>query len=421
MADLIPKMRIHLRRAGLTINRVGSPGSNVGDKLLKDTGSPVDDYLLIFRELFCVAAADLAADLKQPVDSLGMLYEDIVMTGLKDKKNWRIKRTNTESEDVERQGFNPTDLGKGKLLFLVKMVGRREAEQLQAAGFRFGAVEKVVPIIATSLRMGLNDLTSRLEMMCDYADGYKILDPGVYIALFTTRASMASGFDILVRKDAKNQLPTVQLPYDSLASWQIDYLKQMENFKVSACIKYLHKATMPSNPSAKERKFANTLEYTLEGLMDQINDMFFNDAVLITDPIEAPCCEHKEGFPPSTAQLITFRMLVPIHVRAPGQKLMFTPMSFFKAQQHVYQNSPDHARFAAKTHREFAPIIDIVESTRRLRKDGQGDEEMEELTELEPISRSTIMFAPLEEEPEPKTFVDELFQICIRTKEGTRF
>ncbi|TVY50020.1 Signaling protein [Lachnellula occidentalis] len=381
----------------------------------------LQDKLQLGWELFCVAAADLAADLKQPVQSLGMLYDEIVVSGLKDSEHWRVKRKSTDSNDIERQGFNPTDLGKGKFLFLVKSVDRREADHLEAAGFRFGIVPKVVPIIAASLRMGHHDLSSRLEMMCNYSNKYKMLDPGVYIALFTARASIASGFEVLVRKDSKNQLPAVQLPYHSLADWQLDYLRQMENFKVSACIQFLQTAAMLSSPSEREQDFARTLKSTLEGLMDQISDEFFNDAVLIAEPIQAPCRDYRESSPPSTAQLITFRIIVSIHTRAPGRIWVFTPMSFFKTQQHVYQNSPDHATFAAKTHREFAPIIDLPGPVGCPVKRKHIDKAIDEAIELECVSKSASILNPLEEEPGPKTFVDELFQICIRTREGATF
>lgn len=401
MVDLIPKMRIHLRRAGFLLVRV--------------------DYLFLFRELFCVAAADLAADLKQPVQSLGMLYDEIVITGLKDSENGRAKRTSTDSSDIERQGFDLTRIGKGKLLFLVKSVDRREAEHLEATGFRFAIVPRVVPIIATTLRMGHHDLSSRLEMMRNYANKHKFLDPGVYIALFTARATMASGFEVLVRKDAKNQLPTVKLPYDSLASWQLDYLRQMEKLKVSACIKFLQKAAVPSNPSEREKDFAGTLKLTLEGLMDQISDAFFSDAVLIAAPIEAPCHNYRESSPPSTAQLITFSILVSIYTRAPGKSWVFTPVNFFKAQQHVYQNSPDHAIFAAKTHREFAPIIDLAGPVGCPVKAKHIDDAIEEFIEQESLSKSASILNRLEEPPESKTFVDELFQSCIKAKEGATF
>lgn len=39
-----------------------------------------------------------------------------------------------------------------------------------------------------------------------------------------------------------------------------------------------------------------------------------------------------------------------VHVR-------LTETQFFKLQQHVYENSPDHAVFSRKIHREFGPIL----------------------------------------------------------------
>ena len=101
---------------------------------------------------------------------------------------------------------------------------------------------------------------------------------------------------------------------------------------------------------------------------------------------------------------------------------MFTPMTFFNAQQKVYQNSPDHAIFTAMTHREFAPIIDIVESSssRGPSRASHVGEETDELINLRPLSRMAITFAPVQGEPEPKTFVDELLQICIRTQTSNR-
>jgi len=411
VTDLIPKMRAHLRQSGIILNRVGS---NVEDKLLKDTGTPIDDYLILFRELFCVAAANLADDLGQPFQEIGMLYDDIITAGLKDGKESKGKRKgskSTGSGDIERQadGFG---LGKGQVLFLVRRVDRREAEHLAAAGFRFGPLEKVAPIIADGLLVGPNDISLRLDMMREYASGYHILDKGIHLALFAIRASMATGFDVLARKDVKNLLPTVQLPYDSLEPWQLEYLKQMEKMSVAQCIKHLHKASMPSNPSTSIREFAKVFGVTLEGLRNEIDDFFFNDAILITDLVPAPCRGETDDSLPGTCQLIVFRIIVPIHSRAPGTKLAFTPMSLFVAQQQIYRNSPEHALFAEKTHREFAPIVGLVDSL-------AGTHGSEVSGEMQRLAKSAITFMAWRNGSlEAETFVDKLFDVCIKTKDA---
>jgi hypothetical protein len=412
VTDLIPKMRTHLQQSGIVIHRVGS---NVEDRLLKDTGTPIDDYLLLFRELFCVAAANLADELRQPVEEIGMLYDDIITTGLRDGKESKVKRKGSISVgmgDIERH-TDPFDLGTGQVLFLVRRVNRREAENLTATGFRFGPLEKVVPIIADGLLVGPNDFTLRLSMMRDYASGYQILDKGVHFALFAIRASVSAGFDILARKDVKNLLPTVRLPYEILEPWQLDYLKQMEKMSVAQCIKFLHKASMPSNPSPIEREFAKATGATLEILRDEINDFFFNDAILISDLVPAPCRGETDDSPPGTCQLIVFRIIVPIHSRAPGTKLAFTPMSLFIAQQQVYRNSPDHDLFSEETHREFAPIVGLINST-------AGTHDFEMGGELQRIAKSATTFMAWRKPLEARTFVDDLFDICIKTKDAVR-
>jgi hypothetical protein len=170
---------------------------------------------------------------------------------------------------------------------------------------------------------------------------------------------MTSGFDILARKDARNQLPTMQLPFDTWESWQTDYMKTIDTQAVSACMKQLNKASRAAATPPREKKFAAQVLHTLEALKDEIEDPFFNDAVLVSKPIEAPCHGPTEESPPGIATLIVFKVIIPIHSRAPGKKLDFTPLSFFKMQQHIYKNSRDHAVFARRAYREFAPMLNL--------------------------------------------------------------
>jgi hypothetical protein len=195
--------------------------------------------------------------------------------------------------------------------------------------------------------------------MREFAREAPILEAGAHLALFAVRASMANGFDILARKDARNQLPTMQLPFDTWETWQSDYLKIMDTQTVSVCMKQLNKSARAAATPPKEKKFAAEVLHTLEALKDEIEDTFFNDATLVAKPIEAPCRGLTENSPPGMATLIVFRLVIPIQSRAPGKKLDFTPLVFFKLQQHVYKNSRDHDVFARRAYREFAPILNL--------------------------------------------------------------
>jgi len=177
------------------------------------------------------------------------------------------------------------------------------------------------------------------------------------MACFAIRASVRGDFDVLVRSDAKNQLPTMQLPIDTLDAWHLNYLQQLDGSSVSNCLKFFKAKLLSPNLANREQIFASQLHDTLEALREEINDPFFQEAMLIAKPVSAPCRGLSEDSQPGTSQLIAFRIIVPIHSRAPGARLEFTPLAFFKMQQHVYKNSPNHAVFARKIHREFGPIL----------------------------------------------------------------
>jgi hypothetical protein len=86
VSNLLQGMRRRVHRAGLK-RRLGSKFET---NLLNSHGSLIEDYSIVFRELFCVAAGDLADDMKQLLDKMGVLYDEITLTGqgaIKGKKN----------------------------------------------------------------------------------------------------------------------------------------------------------------------------------------------------------------------------------------------------------------------------------------------------------------------------------------------
>jgi hypothetical protein len=352
VVNLLPGMRNHVHRAGLK-RRLGSKFEG---NLQKESGTPIEDYSLIFRELFCVAAGDLAQDLHIPLENMGVLYDEIIVTG---QQIMNEKKKRGAVLDIDLEGLSGS--GKGQLLFLVKTVNRREADHLQTSGYCFAEPSNVIPRLATKLRAGPKSLTQRFNTMREYAGEERMLEPGIHLALFAIRAALGAGrhgFDLLARKDAKNLLPTMQLPIDTLDDWQLEYLKEMESMTMAKIMKKLIEASRRS-PSNRERKFAKQFFDTIQAIKEESDDPIFNDAKLISEPIKAPCHGVSPDSPPGVATLITLRIIVPIHSRAPGKKLIYVPLNFFKMQQQLYKNSPDHEVFARKVYREFQSILNL--------------------------------------------------------------
>ena len=340
------------------------PESNSEVNLNSDEGKPIEDYSIIFRELFCIAAADLAEHLDEPLENMGILSDEIFNTGqTAASKSEALPGISKSSIDLEREGIVKSTSGRGQLLFLTRRVDRKAAERLSASGYRFAEVQNVALIIGRSMQINCNDLQDRLSNMFEYADEKYILKPGVHLAFFAVRARVRGGFEVLVRKDSSSQLPTMQLQPDGLNDWKMEFLSQLDSWSVKACLKFLRAKSVSSTFLNKEQTFATQLHDALGALEGEINEPFFSDAILIAKPVSAPCCGAGEDAKPGLATLITFRLMLPIQFHARCQKLEFTPLNFFRMQQHVYRNSPDHAIFARKVHREFGSILNTERSS----------------------------------------------------------
>lgn len=349
-------MRSHLHHV------ITAKGARPGTKsaelaLVDDDGKPIEDYSIIFRELFCVAAAELTSELKWPIEKAGILFDDVMNTGRELKGKPKKRTPGARRRDIESQGTLLPVIGRGQLLFLVQIAGRKDVEHLQGAGFRFTNVDHVTSMLGHSMQINTKDLHHNFALMREYATQSQMLEPGVHVACFAIRASTRGRFDVMVRKDARNQLPTMQMPLQTLTGTHLEFLEVMDGWTLDACIRELKVKLNEGAQGAEEQKFAQQLHTTFDALREEMQDGFIDDARLISKPVKAPCTPTEKGGRPGCAKLICFRIIIPVHIRVPSVKLDFVPLSFFKTEQRVFTNSSDHAIFARKVHREFAPIL----------------------------------------------------------------
>ncbi|ELR05493.1 hypothetical protein GMDG_07415 [Pseudogymnoascus destructans 20631-21] len=355
ISTLLPGMRTHLQQA-----KKYRPGLQSETDPHGSEDGYTENYSVIFRELFCTAAADLAEQLNQPLENVGVLFDEIFNTGeMHNSESGPRGKGSKPSADEETNIAAARVLSsKGQLLALVRSVDKTEADHLTASGYRFADIKDVAPILSRSMQINCDDLPGQLTNMYEYSKDTPIMNPGVHLALFALRACVRGGFDILVPKNRRNQLPAIQLPIDSLRIWETEYLSQLDGLSVSACLKFLNAKSPNAFTVSKEQQvFAIEFRDSLVALKDEINDPVFNDALLIAQPLTVPCRGPNPDAPPGRAAILAFRLIVPIQFRAHGQKLEFVPLSFFRTQQYVYRNSPDHHHFTRKVHREFASIL----------------------------------------------------------------
>ncbi|KAH8897836.1 hypothetical protein GQ53DRAFT_637355 [Thozetella sp. PMI_491] len=368
---VVSGMRSHLAH----LPHSGKEGGRGGIELINEHGDPIDNYDIVFRELFCAAAQALAFKIKATLPQVGVLWDEILPTGsggeiihtadgAKD-----IDRDST-SDDLAEKGLGRTrvqEYGRGALMFLVRHVDSpRELEALEAAGFRFAELHQVSGIIGSSMQIKTRNVEAKLRTMQVYADDdSSMIDPGVHMGFFGVRARVgAYGFDILVRREARNQLPSIKMPLDELEPWQISFLQQFDRLSYSQILRRLENL---KNVSPKETIFASHLADALQSLRGWIGPSIFDEAVLTAHVVEVPCRAPPGVTGPARASMISVRIVIPIHMSVASTHCEFVPLGFFKVNQLIYPDSPHHLAFSRSVHREMAPILNNIPLMERQR------------------------------------------------------
>ena len=355
VTEVLPVIRIHINNNGLCSSDSRSISSASRD----------EDYARTFKELFCVAASDIANLLQVPLGDVGLLHGSVMCTGTltKDriwKNYWSLWKQNRI--DHAEKGLSPTLFGRGQLLFLTRRINRFEAGHFQALGYRFANVSNVVEFLARSMEVPQAELRPHLEDMRRHSEGEYFLEPGVHLACFALRPVLQRGFDIIVRKDFDYMLPTVQLSNSKLEHWQLEILQNMNNWTVATCRERLQGMLLfVKHP---EQMFARQLFDAITALASEIDSPFFQDARLVARPLLTPASYFKGGQSQQQAQLLAFRIIADNHEFSSSyEDYKLVPSRFFLVQQHAYMNSKDNDIFGRRILQEFAAIAERCNSS----------------------------------------------------------
>lgn len=365
VADLIPGMRTHLRTIGATSKDPTRPMTPSTESAFADDSNSNEDYSIIFREHFCVAASELAGHLETPIQELGVLYNGIMMTGslapeFQAKKNLRLPPRGGFPHDVEPGYVLPTMFGSGQLLFLVRTVDKGAALKLMTAGYRFAQPVHVGDIIARSMQVPHHEMLSTISNLQAYSKQnlLPLVEPGhcTYLACYAMRAAVNkanSSWEVLVAQENPFQLPQVELTQDPLKPWQQKILHRLDGLSVNQCLSWLNnKASECSLPDDKE--FLELLLDQATALTIGVPEPFFGQAIFSSKAVRLH--GNNNGTP---INMYAFCIIPDIHASSlkSKNKLTYVPLSFFKCFQRVYKGSPDHAILTRKIHREFGAIL----------------------------------------------------------------
>ncbi|EEP80878.1 predicted protein [Uncinocarpus reesii 1704] len=338
---LIPGMKYHLLSDATT--KAFYPGNSGA----ADGRADIDlDFESVFKELFCVAAQELADRLHQPLEKMGELYDDIIITGT---------QSGAQKQGLERDlesVYIPKMLGKGQFLFTVRQLSKEEAAQLSATGWSFAARQNIAPTLARSMQIPPEDMLISLENMRDYSDTQKMMEPGVHLICFSLHPSVRKGFDVLVCEEAPNILPHVTLPIMSVSQRQIDFLSRMDDWPLTLCLRWL-KQTSTEHADPELKAFCQHMYNAIVGLADLIDSPAFGGAKFSARRIMIPCRSTGQAGGTGKCTAFSFRIINGLQSRTTSPQLCLTPLRLFTAQQQVYPGIVDHANFQQTVLEEF--------------------------------------------------------------------
>ncbi|KAJ8132467.1 hypothetical protein O1611_g1162 [Lasiodiplodia mahajangana] len=343
------------------VARLPSNKSGRSVRLIRENGQLIEDYDIVFRELFCLAAASLATRLKEPLPNVGVLWDGMLPTGRARKSRSR-ENLDAACERGESASIRESSSGLGSLMFLVRRVENlSDLQKLEAAGFRFADIRQVSPIIRSGMQIETPNVNQILTDMAAYTGQSTMIDPMVHLGFFGVRARLYGyGFDILVEEGARNRLPASKLPLEHLEPWHIEFLRQYDGFKIPSLHQSLMDVCRGRSPS--EADFASSLADAISALRSRIGNLF-DDAIFSCRTVQVPCQPRLGSAGARECTMIVLHSMIPIHHPLDNLKCEFVPLNFFKLHQMMYKDSPYQAAFIQHLHRELIPAIKEMPTT----------------------------------------------------------
>jgi len=363
--DLIPSMRDHLTATGnLQSHPVIRNPSRAGST--PDPEDISESYSMTFRQLFCVAAHDIAKSLDTRLQDLGSLYEDVITTGtLLTRTFWgdtqRAKAdTATSSGDPESGTANPTLFGNGQLLVLTRTVATEESNRLQNAGYRFAHLDQISDHLARGMQVSRDDLHRLIGRLKSFCERPKWIPPqGAYLASFLLQPSpVMKGLDVVVPKSQPECLPMVRLTSGALDGKGLRLLSFLDGLTLDDCLARIEQLL---GNSSEDRTWLEKIRHRIHELLGQVKEPALRRATFSCRQLDIT--HGITGNNESTvATVFAFCGMKEVYNQSlQSQNMRYVPLSFFQCYQRTYPGCPDHTIFAQKNHREFSALYSSLE------------------------------------------------------------
>ncbi|KAB8252173.1 hypothetical protein BDV35DRAFT_252853 [Aspergillus flavus] len=285
----------------------------------------------LFKRHFCVTAQDLADEVRQPLQDMGILYDHVLATS-------------TPSSRFSRaMGYSMIRAGKGQLLFTVRQLKKNEASRMAAAGFRFTTIENVTTILSRRIHVPVLSLGTHLKDMRDYASSHRIFEPGVHLISFIMRPTIHDHFEVLTAKGTGNPLPSSTLSTKRLQIKHLEMIAHMEGWTMSTCLNWLKSDNARAYKDIDE--FREQLIHAITTLSSSLPPDVNLASKFSARPLIAPCRINRisDG---QNCILLPFCVVGSLDTQISNTDYSFTPLRLFRVQQQTNDGLSESDGFA---------------------------------------------------------------------------
>ncbi|RAQ53819.1 MHYT domain signaling protein [Aspergillus flavus] len=285
----------------------------------------------LFKRHFCVTAQDLADEVRQPLQDMGILYDHVLATS-------------TPSSRFSRaMGYSMIRAGKGQLLFTVRQLKKHEASRMAAAGFRFTTIENVTTILSRRIHVPVLSLGTHLKDMRDYASSHRIFEPGVHLISFIMRPTIHDHFEVLTAKGTGNPLPSLTLSTKRLQIKHLEMIAHMEGWTMSTCLNWLKSDNARAYKDIDE--FREQLIHAITTLSSSLPPDVNLASKFSARPLIAPCRINRisDG---QNCILLPFCVVGSLDTQISNTDYSFTPLRLFRVQQQTNDGLSESDGFA---------------------------------------------------------------------------
>ncbi|RMZ84772.1 hypothetical protein DV737_g932, partial [Chaetothyriales sp. CBS 132003] len=324
----------------------------------EDASETSTNFSTIFKQLFCVAAQQLANSIHEPLEKMGTLFEEPLETGMRhlaahDRPLSPLCDASNNSKEFDLEHNTPSlyDFGRGKYLFLNRRLSKADVVKLAALGYRFGPINQISELLAKSMEVSNSTIDSYLERMKICSSPEYLLSPGVHLACFMLRPSVSKSFDVLVPEKTQNQLPSSSLRLDRLKGWQSAFLQRFDDWLVKDILSAI---INESGSTEVEKAFLWQLHASFIKLIDLVGDTdAVMNAVFAAKPFQVACRVAEGSRAPATCTILTVRLMNNIYSKSKRHDMVYIPLTFFSAQQQIDAIEANSDGFTIKLNKEF--------------------------------------------------------------------